>query len=657
MEITIVLGLMILIQFATAYLALRLVRITGRRTAWVLIAVGMVSMAVWHSIVLIGTLSGNTPVPPVLSAEWVALIVSIVMLTGVSWIAPYFRSLKHSEEQLRVRARQQAVVAKLGQEALAGADLSELMDEIVSRVAKTLEVEYCKVLELLPDGDALLLRSGAGWKNGLVGKQTVGAGRDSQAGYTLLSDEPVIVEDLRTETRFRGPPLLTEHRVISGMSVIIQGRDRPFGVLGAHTAKKRSFSKDDTNFLQAVANLLADAIERKQTEEALRESEERFRKIFEQDPVGMVITGSMGQILQANAKMCQMLGYTEEELLKLSVADVTHPEDRDKSRELITQLFAGEIPDIKMEKRYVRKDGEAIWGNVTATVVRDEAGRALYALAMIEDITERKRAEKQLDEYRGHLEDLVKARTLELQAAQDELIRQERLAALGQLAATVGHELRNPLATIRNSLFTIAQLAPTSEDRLRQAVDRADRNIGRCDRIIDELGDFTRARDLPLERTPIDEWLEELLAEQVVPRDIQIKLKLASGAVVNVDAERLRRCVVNLMTNAIQAMTGLEEPGEGGEPRSDRHQLTISTRVQNGRLEICFEDTGPGIPPDEMEKIFDPLYSTKSFGIGLGLPSVQKIMEQHGGGVEIESDPGNGTTAVLWLPHPRNDDV
>lgn len=137
--------------------------------------------------------------------------------------------------------------------ALESSELSPLMDEAVDLVAKTLEVEYCKVLELLPGGDTLLLRSGVGWKSGLVGNGTVGAGMDSQAGYTLLSDGPVVVEDLCTEGRFSGPPLLHDHGVISGVSVVIRGSERPYGVLGAHTTWKRTFTGEDVYFLRPPA--------------------------------------------------------------------------------------------------------------------------------------------------------------------------------------------------------------------------------------------------------------------------------------------------------------------------------------------------------------------------------------------------------------------
>ena len=174
------------------------------------------------------------------------------------------------EAELKIRAQQQAAVAELGQQALAGNQLSHLMDQAVALITQILKVEYCKVLELLPDGNSLLLQAGVGWKEGLVGQAILSVGLDSQAGYTLLSSEPIIVEDLSAEQRFSSPCLLHQHGVVSGLSVIIPGPNCPYGVLGAHTSRKRQFTKDDVHFLQATANVLATAINRKQAEVELR---------------------------------------------------------------------------------------------------------------------------------------------------------------------------------------------------------------------------------------------------------------------------------------------------------------------------------------------------------------------------------------------------
>ncbi|MBI5428072.1 MAG: GAF domain-containing protein [Nitrospinae bacterium] len=162
-------------------------------------------------------------------------------------------------------------LARIGQMALSlDLDLSLLMETAVKFAAKSLDVEYSKILELLPGGDRLLLKAGVGWKPGLVGQAAVGSDLDSQAGYTLKSNHPVVVEDLRTETRFSGPALLNDHQVVSGLSVIIKIKDRPYGVFGAHTRRLRQFTEDDINFLGALANVISMALSRKEMENDLR---------------------------------------------------------------------------------------------------------------------------------------------------------------------------------------------------------------------------------------------------------------------------------------------------------------------------------------------------------------------------------------------------
>ncbi len=168
---------------------------------------------------------------------------------------------RHTRQTLQVRARHQSVVAELGQKALVSTDLSELMNEAVTQLAQTLDVNFVKILELLPGGNTLLLKAGVGWQEGYVGQATVGAEMESQAGYTLASNTPIIVEDLRTETRFSGPELLLDHNVVSGMSVIIHGHEGAYGVLGVHSRRRHNFSEEDVYFLQSVANVIGAAIE------------------------------------------------------------------------------------------------------------------------------------------------------------------------------------------------------------------------------------------------------------------------------------------------------------------------------------------------------------------------------------------------------------
>jgi sigma-B regulation protein RsbU (phosphoserine phosphatase) len=185
---------------------------------------------------------------------------------------------KRAEEEIRRLARLQADVAELGQDALRGAPLQEALDGAVTRVARALDVDYCNVAELLPGGDEFVVRAGVGWKEGVVGRATVKS-RGSQPGFTVLSDRPVIVEDEATETRFAPLPRLLGEEVVSAMSVVIATAEGPYGALGVHSRRRRVFTGDEVNFLQAVANVLGTAIERRRAEERLRRVNRTLRAL------------------------------------------------------------------------------------------------------------------------------------------------------------------------------------------------------------------------------------------------------------------------------------------------------------------------------------------------------------------------------------------
>jgi signal transduction histidine kinase len=236
-------------------------------------------------------------------------------------------------------------------------------------------------------------------------------------------------------------------------------------------------------------------------------------------------------------------------------------------------------------------------------------------------------------------------RSRELEKAQEELIRKERLAVLGQLTATISHDIRSPLGTLRNAMFSIGEAINRNEmDRVGRSLKLAERNIDRCDRITNELLDFTRSWKIKPESTDIDRWLNSVLDEQEIPEDIECVRELNTGIVLPIDREYLRRAVINVVTNAVQALQDKNSRG---------NQLKVKSAVNGERLELSFIDTGPGIPEEIMEKIFEPLFSTKSVGTGLGMPIIKDIMEKHNGGVEFQSEMGKGTTVTLRLPIPK----
>ena len=201
-------------------------------------------------------------------------------MLGVGAVIMEITERKQAEDTAAARARQQADVAELGQAALAGAEVSELMHEAAVRICDTLDVEFVEVLERLGSG-SLLLCDGIGWREGEVGAATVSGGHGSQGGFTLEAAGPVIVEDLGTETRFTPSPLLREHAVMSGVTVMIPGEEEAFGVLGAHASDRRRFTQDDVNYLQAVANVIAAALERSRLAEAERRAHDRLSFLAE----------------------------------------------------------------------------------------------------------------------------------------------------------------------------------------------------------------------------------------------------------------------------------------------------------------------------------------------------------------------------------------
>ena len=230
---------------------------------------------------------------------------------------------QHVGAELETRALQQAVLVALGQRALRDTNVTVLIDEVVRRVAETLGVDYCAVLDLLPDGSALRIRAAVGLPQELIGQATLSMQADSHAGYTLRAGEPVVVDELRTETRFK-PQMMQHYGVVSCMSAIIHGMDRPFGILGAYTTTQRRFTSDDVHFLEAVAHVLAGAIARQRLDEQVRQGQK----------IQAIGTLAGGIAHDFNNMLTAILGYTE-----LASDDV--PRDSITWRNLQRVLTAG----------------------------------------------------------------------------------------------------------------------------------------------------------------------------------------------------------------------------------------------------------------------------------------------------------------------------
>jgi PAS domain S-box-containing protein len=287
------------------------------------------------------------------------------------------------------RARQQAAVAELGMHALSGADLPQLMDEVVALVARTLDAELCKLLELLPSGENMLLRAGVGWQPGLVGRATVPAGAGSQAGYALIAREPVIVTDLARERRFSVSELLSEHGVVSGISVVIHGRARPYGVLGVHSRARRDFSTHDSLFLQSIANVLAAAVDRVRADDALRESEERFRSLVEMAPDVIFSLAADATVTAISPAFERITGWSRGDLLGQPFAQAVYRGDLPLARERFQQILRGETPP-PFELRFRTASGGLVTGELRAAP-KIEDGQVVEVFGIARDVSDRRR--------------------------------------------------------------------------------------------------------------------------------------------------------------------------------------------------------------------------------------------------------------------------
>ncbi|HUL06629.1 MAG TPA: ATP-binding protein [Candidatus Acidoferrum sp.] len=233
-----------------------------------------------------------------------------------------------------------------------------------------------------------------------------------------------------------------------------------------------------------------------------------------------------------------------------------------------------------------------------------------------------------------------------LSESQDKLARNERLSALGQVAGSVSHELRNPLGTIRNSMDIVRKITAGKGLGVDRALERIDRSLDRCNTIVSDILEFSRVQELNREATDIDAWLKDMLDEHEVPPAVAVRRELGSGAEVLLDRTRFRQVLVNLIDNAAQAMTDAEwTPGDERE-----RTITVGTVAAGPHLRLSVADNGPGIAADKLTKIFEPLFTTKVKGVGLGLPTVRKLVEQHGGTIDVESTVGEGTIFTVWLP-------
>jgi len=541
---------------------------------------------------------------------------------------------KELEEKLRIKEKQNDVLYRIGKIALEYEDLQDFLDESIKLIASILELEYCKILELMPDGN-FFLRAGFGWKPGFVGKAIVEGEKESQAGYTLLSRAPVVVEDFAEESRFKKPEILKMHEVESGVSVTIGSTEKIFGVLGVHSTGKRKFTSDDTHFLSSVAFLIAQVIERKKAEEALKEAhdslEEKIReRTAELEAAYLSLKESERSLAEAQ-KMAHVGNWERnlitgeshwsEEMHRIfgrnpkkngisydGFLSHVHPDDRD----YVDKTFEKRLKESpqSIDYRIVLANGEERIVHDEMEVIFNENNAPIRARGIVQDITERKKTEKAL--------------------ANLETARQKE----------IHHRVKNNLQVISSLLDLQAEKFNKKEcindSEVMKAFRESQNRIISIALIHEELyeGAETDKVDFSL-------YLQKLIENffktyRLGNLDISLKTDLKENVFFDMDTAVPLGMVVNeLVTNSFKYAFTNREKGEiqiklfSEEAKDEADNKYVANR-KNTRYTLIVSDNGTGIP--ENVNFENPET--------LGLQLVNILVDQLEGEVKLKRDKG-----------------
>jgi len=375
---------------------------------------------------------------------------------------------------------------------------------------------------------------------------------------------------------------------------------------------------------------IEDITERTCAERALRVSEERYGAAFEQSGVGLAEVSLAGRFLRVNRYLCERLGYTSEELLQMTVIEVTHPDDVQDTRGYLNSATDAGGP-YRREKRYLRKDGTPVWSQLTTSLVRTSGGGPTFFISVIEDLTDRKRLEAQL-------------------------LHAQKLEAVGQLAGGVAHDFSNLIGAIQGYAQLVERTLAVEDPR------RADmgeiRKAGqRAAALIHQLLTFARRQETQPQLVDVNGLVTNLgrLVGRVLGSNIKVSWGLADALpAIKVDPGQFEQVVLNLAINARDAMP------EGGTLGIETALVNVDqshvSRQRGSRLGphmmITVSDTGSGMPREVLDRIFEPFFTTKGpdRGTGLGLAICYGIVKQAGGNIWVYSEPGHGTTFRLYFP-------
>ncbi len=374
---------------------------------------------------------------------------------------------------------------------------------------------------------------------------------------------------------------------------------------------------------------------RKQLARQLRESKELMQSLIDNSIAVIYLKDAEGKYLLINRRFEELFHVQQDDIAGKSDYDVFPKETADAFHALDQRVLDAGKP-LTEEEVAPHDDGPHTYISTKAPLL-DEAGKPYAVCGISTDITERKQAEEEVRRLNKKLHEKI----AQLNDAQEELVRKEKLSILGQLAGSLGHEIRNPLGVMNNAVYFLKTVLADADETVLEYLDIINREIGNAQRIITDLLDFSRTKTPQASPFDVTAVVEQSLNKCRMPETIKTSVEIPDGLpFVNADRFQMIQVLNNIMVNAIQAM-----PKKGG--------LHIKGRESDGFVKISITDTGTGISPENMKKLFLPLFTTKPKGIGLGLVVCKNLVEANGGEITVESQLGQGTTFTILLPVSR----
>ena len=392
--------------------------------------------------------------------------------------------------------------------------------------------------------------------------------------------------------------------------------------------------QNDNGTYQGTLVLISEITDRKKMEQQLKEKMGMLESVTDNVGAGLIIIDKNYSILWMNNYLKQ-LGFSVDKPCYSTFAGL------DSVCPLcgVKKVFEGaSIDSREYYNARLAKQDKPPWFELIATPVKDKNGEVTAALELTINITEKKHMQQKLTEYSQQMEKLVEKKSSQLEQTQQQLVKSERLAAIGQVAAMVGHDLRNPLTGINGATYYVKKkIGPNADPKIMQMLDLIERDIQYANKIITDLMDYSREIKLELTETVPNAIVAESVSLVQIPENIEIGNAVQNTPKIKIDVDKMKRVFANFIKNAIEAMP------QGGK-------LAISSQTLDGEVKFKFVDTGAGMTKEVLDKIWTPFFTTKAKGMGLGLAICRRIIDAHVGKVSVESIVGEGTTFTVNLP-------